>query len=74
MCPENPLQNGFWFLTEWFVLVPKSYDVFNIKIAKSSQTHFLLQNGIPDPIFFHRMEAYTGVNPTHSVEEMARGM
>ena len=64
MCPENPLQNGFSFLTEWFVLVPKNYDVFNIEMAKSSQTHFLLQNGIPDPIFFHRMEAYTGINPT----------
>ena len=71
--PWKPLPNGFSFLTEWFVLVPKNYDVFNIEMAKSSQTHFLLQNGIPDPIFFHRMEAYTRVNRTDSVEEMARG-
>ena len=31
MCPENPLQNVFSFLTEWFVLVPKNYDVVNKK-------------------------------------------
>ena len=29
-------------------------------------------NGIHDSIFFHRMEAYTGVNPINSVQEMAR--
>ena len=40
MCPEKPLQNGFSFLTEWFVLVPKNHYVFNIRIAKPSQTHF----------------------------------
>ena len=44
------------------------------KMAKPSQTHCLLQMASPDPIFFQRMEAYTRVNPTHSVEEMARGM
>ena len=50
--------------------MPKHYDVFNIKIRKPSQTHFLLQNRIHDPIFFHRME----VQPHLSVEEMARGI
>ena len=41
------------------------------KNGKIFSNPLLLQNGIPDLIFFHRMEAYTGVNPTHSVEEMA---
>ena len=41
------------------------------KKAKSSQTYFLLQNGIPDPLFLQNGGLY-GVNPTLSVEEMAR--
>ena len=51
MCPENPLQNGFSFLTEWFILVPKKI-FLQQKMAKPSQTHCLLQNGIPQPHFF----------------------
>ena len=72
MCPENPLGNGISFLTEWFVLVSKNYDVFNIKLAKPSQTTFYYRMASTTPFFFHRMEAYIGVNPTHSVQEMAR--
>ena len=65
MCLENRLQNGFSFLTEWFVLMPK----------KPSQTHCLLyyRMASPDPIFSHREEAYNRrVDRSHSVEEMAR--
>ena len=72
MCPENPLQNGFWFHTEWFVLVPKSYDVFNKKWQSFLKPNVYYKMASPNPIFFHKMEAYTRVNPTHSVEEMAR--
>ena len=51
MCPENHLPNGSSFLTEWFVLVPQNYYVFEIKMAKPCQTHCLLQNGIHNPFF-----------------------
>ena len=74
MCPENPLQNGFSFLTEWFVLVPQNSDVFNKKWQSLLKPTVYYKMASPDPIFSHRMEAYTRVNPTHSVEEMARRM
>ena len=73
-CLQKSLQNGFSFLTERFVLVPKNYDVFNKKWQSLLKPTIYYRMASPDPIFFHRMEASTRVDPSRSVEEMARGM
>ena len=52
----------------------KKYDVFNKKWQSLLTPTVYYKMASPDLIFFYRMEAYTRVNPTHSVEEMARGM
>ena len=44
------------------------------KMAKHSQTNPLFTTECPPTPFFHRMEAYARVDPSDSVEEMARGM
>ena len=67
MCPENPLQHGCSFLTEWFVLVPQKYDVFNNKWQSFLKPTVYYKMASPYPIFFHRMEAYTRVNPIPSI-------
>jgi hypothetical protein len=72
---KKPLQNGFWFVTKWFVLVPIKDHAFKIKMIKPAKTHKLLQNGKLDPIlrnhFPQNGSVYRGPNPSHSVEEMA---
>ena len=73
----DPTNHSLHVSQELFVLVPKNHHVVNIEIAKPTKTNFLLQHGIHDrhdPSFFHRMEAYSGVNPTPSMHEMARGI
>ena len=74
LCPENPLQNSFSFLIELFLLVPKKYDVFNRKLQSLLKPTVYYRMASPDPIFFHRKEAYTRVDPSHSAEEMPRRM
>ena len=57
-------QNVPWKLSTKWLFVPYRMVRFGAqklwflqqKIAKPSQTHCLLQNGIPRPHFFHRME------------------
>ena len=75
MCPENPLQNGF-FLPYRMVRfgAQKNYYVFSKKCKKKISHTVFTTKWHPRPHFFHRMEDYSNLNPSHSVEEMARGI
>ena len=51
MCPENLLQNGFSFLTDWFVLLPKNSEVFNKKWQSLLKPTVDYRMASPDPFF-----------------------
>ena len=60
------LQNGSFWCPKIMMSSTKNGKAFSNPLFTTKCT--------PDPIFFHRMVAYTGVNPYHSVVEIARGL
>ena len=70
MCPENPLQNVLQNGSFWCPKIVMS----STKNGKAFSNPLFTTEWPSQPHFFHRMVAYTGVNPSHSMEEMARGI